>query len=85
MISRTNRNFWICFKRLPIAIQRLAVEKFHYWLRDPFHTSLRFKELSPGLWSVRINRDYRALARKRRDLVVWFWIGSHKDYDRLVQ
>jgi hypothetical protein len=51
---------------------------------DPFHPSLHFKELVPDLWSVRINIAYRALARRRGDVVVWFWIGTHEQYERLI-
>jgi hypothetical protein len=28
---------------------------------------------------------YRALAAEVTDGLVWFWIGSHADYDRLVK
>jgi hypothetical protein len=27
---------------------------------------------------------HRALARVRGELAVWFWIGSHDDYKRLI-
>jgi hypothetical protein len=83
--SRTHRNFWVCFKCLPARIQRQAMDQFHLWQEDPNHPSLHFKELAAGLWSVRITRAYRALARRKGNLVVWFWIGSHQDYDKLVR
>jgi len=63
----------------------LARVKFSLWREEPFHTSLQFKETRPGLWSVRINDQYRALARRKDDLVVWFWIGIHAEYDRLMK
>jgi hypothetical protein len=62
----------------------LRRRKHRLWLENPFHPSLSFKELAPDLWSVRINRQYRALARRKSDLVVWFWIGTHAEYDRLL-
>jgi hypothetical protein len=34
--------------------------------------------------SVRISRGYRALGLRDGDLVTWFWIGSHTDYDKLL-
>jgi hypothetical protein len=37
------------------------------------------------MWSVRVGAHYRALGLDSDDAVVWFWIGSHADYDRLVQ
>jgi len=33
---------------------------------------------------VRIHQEYRALARRRGDLIVWFWIGTHQQYERLI-
>jgi hypothetical protein len=54
---------------------------------DPHHPSLRFKKLPPhtDIWSVRISADYRAVGRWRDDVIVWFIIGSHSDYDRLLE
>lgn len=86
MNPKTHRDFWSCYVRLPAGIQTAAREKFRLWRRDPFHPSLHFKELAPGLWSVRIGPQYRALARRRRgETVVWFWIGTHAEYDRLIR
>jgi hypothetical protein len=47
---------------------------------------LQFKKLEgeDGIYSVRIGLGYRALAVMTKDRVVWFWIGTHSDYDRLV-
>ncbi|HEY7390807.1 MAG TPA: hypothetical protein VH640_19990 [Bryobacteraceae bacterium] len=36
------------------------------------------------VYSARIGLDYRALAVMRKDRIVWYWIGNHADYDRLV-
>jgi hypothetical protein len=36
------------------------------------------------IYSVRITRGYRALGLRDGDLVTWFWIGSHADYDKLL-
>jgi len=47
---------------------------------------LRFKRVlaTEAVYSVRITRDYRALGIVEGDEVVWFWVGSHSDYDRLL-
>jgi hypothetical protein len=34
------------------------------------------------IWSARITLSYRALAIKREDGYLWFWIGDHKTYDK---
>jgi len=35
-------------------------------------------------WSVRIGRKYRAIGIKSEKGVVWFWIGKHSEYERIV-
>ncbi len=84
MTSKATDDFWTCFDRLPTEIQNRAREKFKLWKADPFHPSLHFKQIIAGLWSVRINREYRALARRSDDLIAWFWIGNHDEYDYLL-
>lgn len=85
MISKTQKEFWKCFDALPREIQILARERFHLWQEDNFNVVLHFKPVFGNVWSVRVNREYRALARRTRDLIVWFWIGSHADYDQLIR
>ena len=34
--------------------------------------------------TVRITRDYRAIGAIADDTIIWFWIGSHADYDRML-
>ena len=36
------------------------------------------------MYSVRVTLGHRALRLVEGDEVVWFWIGSHADYDRLL-
>ncbi len=81
MNSKALRSFWNSFYQLPKPVQELARSKFALWRENPFHPSLQFKELRPTLWSARINDNYRALARRRGGQTVWFWIGTHADYD----
>lgn len=50
---------------------------------DPSHGSLHFKKIGQ-LWSVRVGLHYRALAAEVKDGLVWFWIGSHAEYDKVV-
>jgi hypothetical protein len=46
-------------------------------------TSLHFKKVG-RFWSARVGAHYRAVAVEAPDGLVWFWIGSHADYDRLL-
>ena len=53
---------------------------------DPHHAGLHFKCVHPKrpIYSARVGLGYRALGVLDGDTVVWFWIGSHADYDRLI-
>jgi len=79
--SNTDPRFWTHFNPLPSDIQQLARERFKLWSAYPFHPTLHFKELRHGVWSVRINQKYRAMAQAQPGGVVRFWIGTHNDYE----
>jgi len=53
---------------------------------NPAHPGLQFKKLEgeDNIYSIRIGLEYRALGAMRKDRIVWYWIGSHSEYDRLV-
>ena len=85
MISQTNPDFWACFNAMPVEIQQLARQKYHLRQEDAFTVALHFKPLFDNVWSVRINQNYRAAGRKKGNLIVWFWIGTHADYDQLLK
>jgi hypothetical protein len=73
--------FWAAYDALPLAIRKLADANFALLKRDPRHPSLQFKKVG-RFWSVGLR--YRALAVDGDDGYVWFWIGSHADYDRMI-
>jgi hypothetical protein len=78
-----SRRFWQCYRNLPQNIRDLADKNFELLKTDPKHPSLHFKQIG-RLWSVRVGRHYRALGTAKEGEIIWFWIGSHADYDRLV-
>jgi len=80
---RANPRFWECYRQLPEETRRLAGEAFQLLRQDPKHPSLHLKEIG-RFWSVRVGLHYRALAVKHNKTLVWFWIGSHSTYNRLV-
>jgi hypothetical protein len=75
--------FWTCYKALPKPVQELADKSFALLKNDSHHPSLHFKRVG-RFWSARIGLSYRALGIDVHDGVVWFWIGSHSDYDKLL-
>ncbi len=75
--------FWAAYEALPPSVQKLAGANYDLLKRDPRHPSLQFKKVG-RYWSVRIGLRYRALAVDVDGGYLWFWIGSHADYDRLI-
>jgi len=44
---------------------------------------LHFKKLGK-FWSARVGLHHRALAAEVEDGMLWVWIGTHAEYDRLA-
>lgn len=86
MTSHISRDFRRDFAQLPTDVQSLAREAYQLFEKNPAHPSLKFKKLPPfdDIWSARINVNYRTLGLRRGDTILWFFIGSHADYDKLI-
>jgi hypothetical protein len=90
VISRTTKSFWKLFESLPRQVQIQAKQAYEKWRTDPGHSSLRFKCVNQreSIFSIRIGLQWRALgyrdSRAGQDVITWFWIGSHADYDHLI-
>ncbi len=78
-----NADFWACYKKLPLSIQELSDKNFKLLKEDSNHPSLHLKKVS-RFWSVRIGIKYRALAVEINEGLIWFWIGTHAEYDKLI-
>ena len=87
MKSRRTLSFRVAFDRLPSNIQVEAREAYRLFVRNPDHPSLRFekKHTKRPIWSARINREYRVLGVIEGDTIIWFWIGPHDQYERLLK
>ena len=75
--------FWTCYAKLPRQVRSLADKNYELLKADPYHPSLHFKKVGT-YWTLRVGSHYRAIANVDGDNMVWFWIGSHADYDKLV-
>ena len=87
MRSFTQDTFWDAYRRLPDRVRRQARESYRLFASNPNHPSLDFKRVSQRrpVYSVRVSIDYRALGVRSAGDIVWFWIGSHQEYDRLLR
>jgi hypothetical protein len=80
---RADPRFWECHKSLSSDVRKLADASFELLKADERHPSLHFKKVG-RFYSVRVGLHYRAIAVGEADLLVWFWIGHHSEYDRLL-
>ena len=87
MISRTTETFRRLYARLPEEIKRQAKAAYRLFVNDPYHTSLHFKRVHPmePIYSARVGMHYRAVGIRNEDRIVWYWIGSHAEYDGLLK
>ena len=83
MKSSTTRTFRKDLAGLDLRVRKLAVKQYRLWLEDHWHPSLHFKRVG-DYWSVRIDRDYRALGVEKDGTVIWFFIGRHESYERKI-
>lgn len=86
MNSHITNDFLKLFRRLPDSIKNSARKSYLVWKDNHYHPSLNFKEIKTGtnIYSVRIGIGWRALGILRDDNIVWFWIGSHAGYDKII-
>lgn len=84
MNHRASPDFWACYRRLPAETQRTADKAFELLKRNPRHPSLQFKKLDE-LWSARVGLHHRALAVETVGGFLWFWNGTHSEYDRIAE
>ena len=88
MISHVLPSFRKSFRNLPKEIKHQAKSTYKRWKKNPFDKPLEFKQVhqTRPIFSVRIGLHWRALSvRDRKNVVTWFWIGSHEEYNKLIK
>jgi hypothetical protein len=84
MKHRASRKFWGFYRKLPANVQRLANKNYQLLKSNPAHRSLHFKPVG-RFWSFRVGSRFRALAVASGSDLVWFWIGTHADYNEIIK
>ena len=86
MKSSTTTGFRRLFADLPEQVQQQTRGAYRQFKENPSHPSLRFKKVHPELpiYSARITKNYRAVGQLDGDTVIWFWVGSHAEYDKFL-
>ena len=88
----TAGEFWKQFRSLPEAVQEAARQGYKLFCENPTHPSLNAHMLNPsgrgkhvpGTISVRVGKKYRALYYVKDGQNVWYWIGSHSEYNHFI-
>lgn len=83
MKHRAHADFWYAYRQLPVEVRDLADKNFDLLKNDSRHPSLRLKKVG-DFWSARVGLDHRALAIEVDEGLLWTWIGTHDDYERLI-
>lgn len=78
-----SREFWKRFNALPADVQELANKNFELLKDDPSHPSLHFKSVG-RFRSARVGIRFRVLAVEVEEGLLWFWIGKHAEYERII-
>jgi hypothetical protein len=86
------REFREMYERLPAEIRKTCRLAFRAFLRNPDHPALRRHPLGDSdrgrhrgeTWSVSVTMKYRALYTVDGDTNVWYWVGSHNDYENFI-
>jgi len=85
--SKTTQEFRERFAKLPAPVRKYSKRVYRRWQVDPWQPPLQFKPIHRTLpiYSVRIGLRWRAIGVRAADKVIWFWIGSHKEYDQKIK
>ncbi len=84
MIHFASSSFWSAYELIPTEIQKIADRNYKILKQNPRHPSLYFKKINKYR-SVRVGIHYRALSIEVKNGLLWFWIGSHTEYDKLIK
>ena len=86
MTSKATRAFWQLYGALPPEVAAQARDAYKLFQQNPQHPGLRFKRVhaTQPIYSARVGARHRAVGVLDNGKIVWFWIGDHDDYMRLL-
>lgn len=86
MNSKASSRFWRLYDRLSRHEQQRVRKAYQIWKTNPNTPGLRFKRVSEEepIYSARVSDDYRVLGLLEGDTIIWFWVGRHDEYERIL-
>jgi len=87
MKSITTLLFWKLYNELPEDVKSRADSAYELWQINPHAHGLYFKRVGKKrpVYSVRAGSGYRSLGVLQGDAVIWFWIGTHDEYEGILK
>ncbi len=87
MISFINDRFKKAYKKLSKSEKELAKKQYKLFKENPYHPSLHFKRVHSNMpiYSVRVDRNIRVIGVLKDNSIIWFWIGNHSEYEKLLK
>ena len=76
--------FWDCYDNSSEFVRIRADKQFALLKEDSLHPSLHFKRVGRYL-SARVNDDVRVLGIAIEGGILWFWMGRHDEYSRMIR
>ena len=86
MKSYCTDEFWDLFHQLPPQIQKQTNRAFEHLAFDTRYPGLHFKCINKRemIYSMRVGDKYRVLGNKDGEVITWYWIGPHGEYDHII-
>lgn len=87
MRSHATAQYWKLFRALPQDVRVQAFKAYARFKADPGHPGLNFEliDAQEHIWSARINDNYRVLGKRDGAEITWFWIGTHREYEKMIR
>jgi len=85
--SHTTKSYRAALQGLSPEARRQAREADEQFRNDPFSPGLHFEEVNAQkhIWSACITRHIRVLGIRDRDEIAWYWIGTHREYEKRMK
>jgi hypothetical protein len=84
--SHVSKQFLKLLANMPLQVQQQAHAAYRQFKKDPNHPGINFERIQsrPNTYSARVTKSYRVLGTMRNGEIYWYWIGSHAEYDKLI-
>ena len=81
-----SHTFWKTYAKLDDTTQQKARAAYRLFCENSQHPSLKFKKVHDNLpmYSARVCLNYRAVGILENNEIIWFWIGHHDAYEKLL-